>query len=111
MTFPNQITRLAGSVSYATISENTAATNEIIAAVTSQKIIVLGLILVSAGTVTVTFKTGSTAICGAIPLVANSGFVMPYAEIGWMQTVAGEALNLTSDAAVQVSGLLTYITE
>ena len=98
----------ASAVKYAVINESTAASNELVAAVTGKRIIVLSYTLLAGGTVNVTFQSAATAISGAMPLVANAGIAISDNN-GLMDTVAGEALNLLSSGAIQVSGLLSYI--
>lgn len=72
------------------------------------KIVVHSLMLVAGGTETLTLDSGSTARTGAIPLVANTGFVLPESDSGWMSTSAGEnlAANVTT-GGVQISGIVT----
>jgi hypothetical protein len=98
----------ASAVKYAVINESTAASNELVAAVTGKRIIVLSYTLLAGGTVNVTFQSAATAISGAMPLVANAGIAISDNN-GLMDTVAGEALNLLSSDAIQVSGHLSYI--
>ena len=87
----------------------TAATTELVAAQGAGiKIEIVALKVVASGSNTITFKSGSTAISPADDLVASSGYVMPYSEIGWMRTAANEALNVTLTAAVKVSIHLQY---
>lgn len=95
---------------YAVISGATNGNNTLVAAITSRRIRVLSLFLMSAGTVTLTFQSAAagTALSGAIALTAQSGFTLPYNPVGWFQTVAGELLNMALGAGVQVSGVLVY---
>jgi len=76
----------------------------------SANTLVMGVYLMSAGTVNVTFTDGAggTALTGAIPLIANTGFVLPISPHGWMLGSANTALVLNLDAAVQVSGVYVY---
>jgi hypothetical protein len=43
-----------------------------------------------------------------MPLVANSGFVLPWSDAGWFETTAGALLNLELSGAVGVHGSLKY---
>jgi hypothetical protein len=72
---------------------------------------VLSLYLVAAGTTTVRFESGAggTALSGAMSLVANTGLVLPFSPAGHFETAANTLLNMELNAAVQVSGSLTYI--
>jgi len=84
--------------------------NTILAAVTSKKIRVHQLLLVSAGITTVRFESGAsgTALTGQMTLAANSGFTLPYSPLGWFETGSGVLLNLELSAAISVDGCFTY---
>lgn len=97
------------------ISVNTAADNELVAAVTGKKIRVTSYVIMAAGTVNATFKSATTALTGAFPLVAQAGISAPFCPPvasfgpnGYFETARGEALNLTLDAGTLVAGHLTY---
>ena len=99
---------------YAAISAASSGDNEIVAAVTGRKIRVQNYTIVSAGTVNVTWKSGSTAISGAMPFVAN-GSLSPAAGgpnangiDGVLETAGGEALVLNLSGAVGIRGHLRY---
>ena len=96
---------------YVIIDAATSGDNTILAAVTSKKIRVLALFLVSAGTVNVRFESGAggTALSGQMNLVANTGFVLPYNPVGWFETASNTLLNLELSAAISCDGSLTYI--
>jgi hypothetical protein len=94
---------------YALISESTAATNDLVAAVTGKKIRVLSYVLNAAGGAnTITFKSASTAISGAMDVGDNVSLVADCAS-GLFETAKGEALNLTQSGATLVAGHLTYV--
>jgi hypothetical protein len=95
---------------FASISASTNGDNTLVAAVGGKKIRVLSLALVSAGTVSARLQTAAAGayLTGALPLVANSGFVLPFSPTGWAETVAGDLLNLELSAGVAVGGLLCY---
>jgi len=96
---------------FAVISASSSGDNTIVAAVTSKKIRVLGYVIVAAGTVGVTWKsgTGGTALSGLMSLTANTGIAAAYCPVGLLETGSGVLLNLTLDAAVAVTGHLVYI--
>lgn len=75
------------------------------------KIRVLSLFLVSAGTVNVRFESGAngTALTGQMNLVANTGFVLPFNPAGWFETADNTLLNLELSAAISVDGAYTYV--
>lgn len=103
------------SVKYAVINSSTLGDNTVVAAVAGKKIRVVGYTTASAGTVTVTWKSGAaTSISGPMPMVAagdsigigSSGTYM--AEYGVMETGVSQALVLNLSAAVAVGGHLVY---
>lgn len=98
------------------INVSTATTTQLVALASSQQIRVTGLTVVAGGTGNITFVygtgsncgTGTTSLSGAIPLVANVGFTMG-AGLGPVLIVpASQALCITTSAAVQMSGWITY---
>lgn len=100
----------------AAVSAASSGDNTLVAAVTGKKIKVLSLVLVAAGDVDVRLESaaGGTALTGVIELAAaGNGFVLPQAFPGyqWVETAAGELLNLELSGAVQVSGLIVYYEE
>jgi hypothetical protein len=94
---------------FAKIDAASSGSNTIIAAVTGKKIRVLSYDLVCASAVAVTWRSNATALSGAKSFAANGGQVKNLSELGHLETVAGEALNLNLGTAVQVSGELTYV--
>jgi hypothetical protein len=56
---------------------------------------------------TVTFKSATTAISGAMTLDANGGVAVSESSDGLMWTEPGEALNITNSAG-NINGHLTY---
>lgn len=96
---------------FASISTASSGNNTLVAAVTSKKIRVLSLILISAGSVNVTFQSGAggTGLTGAMALTTNSGFTLPFNPVGWFETAVTTLLNLSLSGAIQVSGCLTYV--
>lgn len=97
-------------VKHAAIAAASSGSNTVIAAVTGKTIRVLALSLTGAGTVTATFKSSTTSsLTGAISLAVATSVVLPYAVVGWMDTVAGEALTVALSGATAVAGVITYI--
>ena len=105
---PNEVKQPLKS---AVVNISTATTTAIVAAVTGQSIRMYRILLVAGGTVNVTFKDGSTALTGAMPLVANEGFVLDYQTQAWFVTSSGAALNLTTDANVNLTGTVWYLVQ
>ena len=78
------------------------------AAVSGKKICVLAFNIVSAGTNTLAWKSNTTALTGVATLAVNNVWRESYATRGHFETVAGEALNIDSTAAVLHGGWLVY---
>ena len=101
----------APTVKFAVIDNASSGDNTLVSGVSSKKIRVLSLFLVSAGTVNVRFESGAsgTALTGQMNLIANTGFVLPYNPAGWFETAASALLNLELSDVVSVDGAITYI--
>ncbi len=100
----------------AAVSAASSGDNTLVAAVTGKRIKVLALVLVAASAVTVRLESGAggTALTGVMNLAASDlRVVFPPSEPGyhWVETAAGELLNLELGDAVQVSGCVVYYTE
>lgn len=103
------------SLKYAAISASASGNNTIIAASTGQKIVVVSYVVIAAGPVSITWKSGaSSSLSGAMALAANGGAapsagpLAPSGVVGMMETASGEALVLNLSAAVAVGGHLAY---
>ena len=95
----------------AKISVSTATTTTLVALQAGKKIRVLSLYLMCAAADTVTLQSHTTTSNsdGGLPYTANAGIVLPFNPVGWFDTTAGEALDMVTSAAGQVSGQLTYV--
>lgn len=93
---------------YTPVNVSSSGDSELVAAVPGKRLKLISGLAVSAGTVSIKFKSASTDLTGAMPLIANSGFVIPEATAGWIVTAQGEALNINLSGAVQVSGMIVY---
>jgi len=95
----------------AAISFATAAANELVAAPSTGRIVVDHIHAIPEGATTLTLKSGTTALTGVEAYDAQQAFVIENTG-NWYNGVykcaAGDALNLTSTAAVQVSGYVMY---
>ena len=106
------------SVSHANTSAFTVASPQ--AGVSSERVRLVGGALVAANTVTLQFQsnTGSTALSGAMTLIAGTPFVLPASPAapgggqrpGYLQSAAGDSLQFVLGGNTQVSGFLEYIT-
>jgi len=98
-----------GPTKYANINESTAASNEIVAAVSGKKIRILAMMVIAAGDVNLTVEDeDGNDLIGLCEIAEAGGFVLPLNEAGWQEAPAGKALHLLSSAAVQVGGCITY---
>jgi hypothetical protein len=105
---------LPQQIQYAAISASNSGDNTLVTAVSGKKIKVQSYVIVAVGTVSVTFKSNSTSLSGAMPLVVNSGIAAaptkPTAG-SWFQTASGEALVLNLSDAIAVTGHFSYYLE
>lgn len=92
------------TIHYVPITASSNGDNTIIAAVSHIKLRVLSYLIVSNGTVDVKWKSDSTDISGALPLIANTGAASGYNPNGHFQTAKGEALILNLSANISVQG-------
>ncbi len=84
--------------------------SSVIAAVTSKKIRVLGVVFVAGATATsITFNSASAAITCLFANAANGGAVLPFNPCGWFETVAGEALTATTGAGATTGIQVQYV--
>lgn len=87
-----------------------AADVAIAAAVADQKTRLYQIVLVAAADVTITVKSASTALTGAMTLTKGVPFILPFNGEPWFATAVNEALNITLGGAVQVSGRAYFLT-
>lgn len=99
------------TVKHAVIDNASSGDNTLVAAVAGKKIVVLQLILISAGTMTVRFESGAggTALTGQMSVLAATGFVLPFSPVGHFETAVGQLLNLELSGATSADGYLKYI--
>lgn len=95
---------------FALISGATDGNNTIVAATSDKRVRVIGIHMVAAGAVVSRFESaaGGTALTGIMTMITGVPFTA-YNPLGlFEQDVVNELLNMELDAAVQVSGWLTY---
>lgn len=87
---------------------DTAASGDttLLAGAAGFRYLVRQVFLVPTTAVTVTFKSGSNKLTGAMALAATAIFQLEYNEMPWMTTNTGEALIINLGAAIQVGGRL-----
>lgn len=84
--------------------------SELIAAVAGKKIRPLAMVMVAGATATTsTFYSATTQISCAYANGANGGAVMGFNPVGWFETAAGEALNVTTGAGSSTGYQVVYI--
>ena len=100
---------------YAKIDASTTGDHTVVAAPAAwQKIRIMNYTIFAAGDVSVTWKSGSTEISGAMPIAANGGLAPSAGSStaigpdGVLQCAGGEALVLNLSAPVAVGGHLRY---
>jgi hypothetical protein len=90
----------------------------VVSAVAAKKIRVLRLSFVCAGAVGAKWQSATsntsgagidTDLCPVMSFAANGGISDAYCPLGLFETASGEGLKLNLNAAVQVSGYLTYV--
>lgn len=82
--------------------------NTLVSAVAGRSVRVYHLILVVSADTSLTFKRGSTALTGAMAMLANGSIVLDFQEQPWFETADGEALVLSQSGTAQVSGQVGY---
>ncbi len=93
----------------AVINAATAAAQTIVAAVPGRRIVVLGFWLRAANGQTLTWRSGTTPLTGAMAMATSElSLAASDDDHGVLETAPGEALVLLMGAATQVSGSVTY---
>lgn len=93
------------------IAASSSGDNTIVAAVTGQRIKVVGFNFIGNGAVNAKFQSGASGedLTGLYYMpAAGSGISVPYSEKGWFITRAGQLLNMNLSGAVAVGGVLVY---
>lgn len=88
-----------------------AADGDLVAAVAGKRIRCLALYFVTTAVSTHTFRSDTDVISGVIPSVANGQTLLPHGPpLPYLETVAGEALNLLNGAtACNYRGFIVYV--
>jgi len=87
-----------------------SSTGTVISAVTGKRLKIFAVKLVVSAAISVSFRSGaSTALEGAMPLVANAGFVEFVTPPAFLfGTVAGQSLDLVISGTGTASGRISY---
>lgn len=99
-----------GPIKRKAIAVSSSGDNALSISVTGRKIRVIGLLLMAAGSVTVTLRSATTSATatGAFPLTTTKDLSLLPFDGGWFDTVAGEDLAINLSGAVAVAGQLIY---
>lgn len=92
----------------ALVSATVNTSSDLLAAVTGKKIRLLAADFSVVSAATLTWRSATTAISGARAFAANGQYILPFNPAGWLETVAGEALNLLSSTSTAVGGMIVY---
>ena len=96
-------------VKYAYLDATESGNTSIVAAVSGKKIRVLSAVVIALTAVTVHFESATTQISADNAAGATGGWTMPYSPYGWLETVAGAALNVNLGGAVATGVTIAYI--
>lgn len=92
----------------AAISVNATGATALVAGVSLMKVRVFRIAFVVTAATTVTLQDGTTNLSGPIPLGANGAVTLDNSGDPWFTTSLGNAFNLSSAVATQISGMLYY---
>ena len=100
---------------FAKITTAAIGSTAIVLAVPGRTIRVFGYVLVAAGAVAVKWQSAAVDLTGVMTMATGVPLVCPTAPLvageraAYLETAAGEALNLNLSGGVQVSGHLEYM--
>lgn len=99
-----------GDVKYAAIAASSNGNNEVVAAVSGKRIIVLSYKVVINAAVNCKWRSANADITGLDYGDAQGwGSIGNFSPVGHFVTAVGEALNLNLSSGVAVGGHLTYV--
>lgn len=107
---PTLISRPSG-ILRAPVNISASGPNDVVAASTGKRIVVLSYVLIASAPTTVKWLSDTTALSGPMPFSLGGGVsaTSDSALIGLLETAAGQTLKVELGTAVQVSGHLTYV--
>ena len=108
-----QVAGTSRTILQAAVSFASASDNQIVTAVSGEKIKIVNIFLTVAGEVDLTFCSNANVISGAMDFGAADeprGIVIPFGSFP-METISGEAFKIRANTTVQVSGYCNYYTE
>src|SRR5436309_13726362 len=92
----------------AVINATTSGDTVIVTGTAGKDMSVYGYTIVASTNSNVSFKTGSVALTGAMPLSANGGVARDVGPYPMFKTVAGDNLVISLSAVANVQGHLEY---
>lgn len=98
---------------FATVAVSSSGVNQVVAAVTSKKIRLIAAYLSCSAAVNAKWQgdTSGTPVdlSGLMYGTTNSGIVMPYNPVGWLESAAGKNLGINLSGAIAVGGTVVYV--
>jgi hypothetical protein len=94
---------------YGVISEGASGDNAQVTGISGSKIRVIGYTYICTAANTITWKSGSTALTGAMAYTTFGGIATPESYLGHFETADGEDLNLNLLSSQGVRGHFTYV--
>lgn len=100
---------LVSQLTEASIDFVSTGDNTLVAGVGGQSVKVYKLFFVASAATTVIFKSGATALTGAITLAAGGSVVLDFDAEPWFTTGTAAAFVLNQSGTAQISGRVYYI--
>lgn len=105
----NGTTALTPKFAFANIAAS-ATNSSVVALVATKKLRVLALVAQAGGTATdITFQSNNTAKTALFANAATIPLVLPFNPSGWFETVAGEAIKVTTGTGATTGIQLVYV--
>ncbi len=98
----------AQDLTVAAITFSGSGVNAIIAGVSGQIIRIYKIFFLCTAATSITFQDGAANLSGAMAFSANAGMILDFDTKPWFVGSMGNAFNLNSSNAVQVSGTVYY---
>lgn len=88
-----------------------SATGTVVTGVIGRSIRVMSAFLTASGAVNIKWQshTLSTDLTGFAYVAQTGGYVLPFNDAGWFQTLIGESLDLNMSAPVPIGGVINYV--
>jgi hypothetical protein len=94
---------------YGFATPTSSGNTTIVAAVAGYRIIVSQVCVITSAANSVKFQSNGTSdISALMPLAPNGGFVLPYSDLGWMQTNISESLTFNMSTGTSTGVQVVY---